>query len=96
MSFPLQPLEDRVIVQPAPAESTTAAGLLIPDVAQELPVYGTVLAAGPGRFENGSRLPMDVSVGDVVLYGRYGGTAVSYEGESYLIFTTRELLAVVG
>src|SRR6266511_4653968 len=91
----LKPLEDRIVVQPLDAEQTTASGLVIPDTAKEKPQEGVVLAVGPGRFENGERLPLDVSVGDTVLYSKYGGTEVKYGGEEYLILSARDVLAVV-
>src|SRR6185312_4002832 len=91
----IKPLEDRVVVKPLDAEQTTASGLVIPDTAKEKPQEGTVLAVGPGRFENGNRLPLDVKEGDVVLYSKYGGTEVKYNGEEYLVLSARDLLAVV-
>jgi chaperonin GroES len=91
----IKPLEDRVVVKPLDAEQTTASGLVIPDTAKEKPQEGTVLAVGPGRFENGNRLPLDVQEGDVVLYSKYGGTEVKYNGEDYLVLSARDLLAVV-
>ena len=91
----IKPLEDRIVVKPLEAETTTASGLVIPDTAKEKPQEGEVLAVGPGRFEDGKRLPLDVSVGDVVLYSKYGGTEVKYAGEEYLILSARDLLAVV-
>jgi chaperonin GroES len=91
----IKPLEDRIVVQPLDAEQTTASGLVIPDTAKEKPQEGTVLAVGPGRFEDGKRLPLDVSVGDVVLYSKYGGTEVKYNGEDYLVLSARDVLAIV-
>jgi chaperonin GroES len=91
----IKPLEDRIVVQPLDAEETTASGLVIPDTAKEKPQEGTVLAVGPGRFEDGQRLPLDVSVGDVVLYSKYGGTEVKYHGEDYLVLSARDILAIV-
>jgi chaperonin GroES len=91
----IKPLEDRVVVKPLDAEQTTASGLVIPDTAKEKPQEGTVLAVGPGRFENGNRLPLDVQEGDVVLYSKYGGTEVKYNGEEYLVLSARDLLAVI-
>ena len=92
----IKPLEDRIVVQANDAESTTASGLVIPDTAKEKPQEGTVLAVGPGRFEDGNRVPLDVKVGDKVLYSKYGGTEVKYSGEEYLILSARDVLAVVG
>ena len=91
----IKPLEDRVVVKPLDAEQTTASGLVIPDTAKEKPQEGTVLAVGPGRFENGNRLPLDIKEGDVVLYSKYGGTEIKYNGEEYLVLSARDLLAVV-
>jgi chaperonin GroES len=91
----IKPLEDRIVVQPLAAEETTASGLVIPDTAKEKPQEGTVLAVGPGRFEDGNRLPLDVSVGDIVLYSKYGGTEVKYDGEDYLVLSARDVLAIV-
>ena len=91
----IKPLEDRVVVQANEAETTTASGLVIPDTAKEKPQEGVVLAVGPGRFEDGNRLPLDVKVGDVVLYSKYGGTEVKYSGEEYLVLSSRDVLAIV-
>ena len=92
----IKPLEDRIVVQASDAESTTASGLVIPDTAKEKPQEGTVLAVGPGRFEDGNRVPLDVKVGDKVLYSKYGGTEVKYAGEEYLVLSARDVLAVIG
>ena len=92
----IKPLEDRVVVQANEAETTTASGLVIPDTAKEKPQEGTVVAVGPGRIDdNGNRVPLDVSVGDVVIYSKYGGTEVKYGGEEFLVLSARDLLAVV-
>ena len=93
----LNPLEDRIVVQPLEAEQTTASGLVIPDTAKEKPQEGEVVAVGPGRFnEDGDgRVPMDVSVGDKVIYSKYGGTEVKYAGDEFLILSARDVLAVV-
>src|SRR5207247_2294322 len=93
--FSLQPLEDRVVVKPSEEEETTASGLVIPDTAKERPQEGKVMAMGPGRFEDGQRIPMDVKVGDTIIYSKYGGTEVKIEGEDYLILSARDVLAVV-
>ena len=96
MSVSIKPLEDRIVVQTLEAEQTTASGLVIPDTAQEKPQEGTVVAVGPGRVDdNGNRVPMDVAVGDVVIYSKYGGTEVKYAGEEYLILSARDILAIV-
>ncbi|MGI8534971.1 MAG: co-chaperone GroES [Mycobacteriales bacterium] len=91
----IKPLEDRIVVQAVDAESTTASGLVIPDTAKEKPQEGIVLAVGPGRFEDGTRVPLDVNVGDKVLYSKYGGTEVKYSGEEYLVLSARDVLAVI-
>jgi chaperonin GroES len=92
----IKPLEDRVVVQANEAETTTASGLVIPDTAKEKPQEGTVVAVGPGRIDdNGNRVPLDVNVGDVVIYSKYGGTEVKYGGEEFLVLSARDLLAVV-
>ena len=97
MSVNIKPLEDRIVVKPLDAEQTTASGLVIPDTAKEKPQEGEVVAVGPGRFnEDGDeRIPMDVSVGDKVIYSKYGGTEVKYGGEEYLILSARDVLAIV-
>jgi len=92
----IKPLEDRILVQPLEAEQTTASGLVIPDTAKEKPQEGKVLAVGPGRIDdNGNRVPLDVAVGDVVIFSKYGGTEVKYTGEEYLLLNARDILAVV-
>ena len=96
MSVNIKPLEDRIVVKPLDAEQTTASGLVIPDTAKEKPQEGEVLAVGPGRFEDGSRVPLDVKVGDKVIYSKYGGTEVKVQGDEYLILSARDVLAVVG
>jgi chaperonin GroES len=94
-TFGLKPLEDRVAVHPSEEEQTTVSGIVIPDTAKEKPQEGEVMAVGPGRFEDGQRIPMDVSVGDKVIYSKYGGTEVKVEGEEYLILSARDVLAVI-
>ena len=110
MSISLTPLEDKIIVKQAEAETQTASGLFIPDNAKEKPQQGEVLAVGPGRRndageripfdvkvdDKGERIPMDVKVGDKVLYSKYGGTEVHYQGEDYLIVSARDILAILG
>ena len=97
MSVTIKPLEDRILVQTLDAEQTTASGLVIPDTAKEKPQEGKVLAVGPGRFdESGAkRVPLDVKVGDVVIFSKYGGTEVKYNGEEYLLLSARDVLAVI-
>ena len=92
----IKPLEDRVVVQANEAETTTASGIVIPDTAKEKPQEGTAVAVGPGRFDdNGNRIPVDVKVGDTVIYSKYGGTEVKYDGEDLLILSARDVLAVI-
>ena len=95
MGVSLQPLEDRIVVKPSEGEEMTASGLVIPDTAKEKPQEGEVLAVGPGRFEDGNRVPLDVKIGDKVIYSKYGGTEVKYDGQDYLILGARDILAVV-
>ncbi len=95
----LKPLGDRIVVEPKDEdEARTASGLVIPDTAKEKPQLGKVLAVGPGQWnEDGDeRIPLDVAVGDLVFYSKYGGTEVKYEGEDYLILSARDVLAVLG
>jgi chaperonin GroES len=95
MAVAIKPLEDRIVVKASEAETTTASGLVIPDTAKEKPQEGKVVAVGPGRFDDGVRVPMDVKVGDVVLYSKYGGTEVKYNNEEYLVLSARDILAVI-
>ena len=91
-------MADRVLIEAAPAEEKTASGIIIPDTAKEKPQQGTVLAVGPGRWsdDEGKHFALDVKVGDVVLYSKYGGTEVSHGGDDLLILTSRDVLAIVG
>ena len=91
MSVNITPLHDRVIVQPAEAETTSKGGIIIPDTAKEKPQRGTVVAAGPGKKDE----PTTVKAGDTVLYGKYAGTEVSLEGTDYLIMRESDILAIV-
>ena len=92
----IKPLEDRIVVQVLEAEQTTASGIVIPDTAKEKPQEGRVLAVGPGRFDdNGNRVPLDVSIGDRVLYSKYGGTEVKHNNEEYLVLSARDVLAII-
>ena len=97
MASTLQPLEDRIVVRPGQAEETTVSGLVIPDTAKEKPQQGEVLAVGPGkRSDNtGELIPMDVSVGDTVVYSKYGGTEITSGGQDLLILSARDVLAIV-
>lgn len=93
----LQPLEDRLVVRPSESEETTASGLVIPDTAKEKPQQGEVLAVGPGKRSDhtGDLIPVDVNVGDIVVYSKYGGTEISNSGEDFLILNARDILAIV-
>jgi chaperonin GroES len=92
----LKPLEDRIIVRPNEAEETTVSGIVIPDTAKEKPQFGEVLAVGAGRRseQTGELIPLEVKVGDTVVYSKYGGTEIAVEGEDLLILTSRDVLAV--
>ena len=92
----IKPLEDKVLVQIAEAETTTASGLVIPDSAAEKPQEAVVIAVGPGRLdEQGKRIAVDVNEGDTVIFSKYGGTELKYNGEEYLLLSSRDLLAVI-
>jgi chaperonin GroES len=94
----LQPLDDRIVVRALDQEATTASGLVIPDTAKEKPQQGEVLAVGPGRRaeQSGEIIPLDVKVGDKVVYSKYGGTEITIEGEDLLILSSRDVLAKLG
>jgi chaperonin GroES len=91
MAVNIKPLADRVLIEPKEAEEKTASGLYIPNTAKEKPQRGTVIAAGPGKKDE----PMEVKVGDEVLYGKYSGTEISVDGEDYLIMRVSDILAIV-
>ena len=93
----LHPLEDRIVVRPGESEETTASGLVIPDTAKEKAQQGEVIAVGPGRrAENtGELVPVDVAAGDTVVYSKYGGTEITFEGEDLLILSSRDVLAKI-
>ena len=97
MSVSIKPLEDRIVVRPVDAEQVTASGLVIPDTAKEKPQEAEVIAVGPGRFnEDGdARVPLDVKVGDRVIFSKYGGTEVKYDGKEYLVLSARDVLAII-
>ncbi|KAM9861476.1 co-chaperone GroES [Leucobacter sp. BZR 635] len=96
MSVAIKPLEDRIVIQQVEAEQTTASGLVIPDSAKEKPQEGKVVAVGPGRVsDNGTRIPVDVAVGDIVIYSKFGGTEIKAAGEEYLVLSSRDILAVI-
>ena len=92
----LEPLGDRVVIRPADREETTRSGIVIPDTAKEKPQRGSVIAVGKGRRdEDGDRIPMDVAVGDTVLFAKYAGTEFKFEDEEYLILAEKDILAKV-
>ncbi|MCE1173809.1 MAG: co-chaperone GroES [Propionibacteriales bacterium] len=96
MAVTIKPLEDRVLVQPLEADQTTASGLVIPDTAKERPQEGTVVATGPGLANGeGGFLPMSIAVGDVVIYGKYTGTQIKYDGVEYLLLNSSDVLAII-
>ena len=93
----LQPLDDRIVVKPGESEETTASGLVIPDTAKEKPQQGEVIAVGPGKRseQTGDVIPLDVKVGDKVVYSKYGGTEITVDGDDLLILNGRDVLAVL-
>lgn len=91
----IKPLADRVLVKPDNAEETTASGIIIPDSAKEKPQRGTIVAVGPGKVENGTKIEMSVKEGDKVLYGKYAGTEVSVDNEEYLIMRESDIVGIV-
>ena len=95
MAISIKPLEDRVVVKTNEAEQKTASGLVIPDTAQEKPQEGTVVAVGPGRFDDGVRVPMDIKVGDVVLFKKYGPDEIEMDGKKYLVGDEDDILAII-
>ena len=92
----IQPLEDRVVITPTEEAEPMRGGLYIPDTAKEKPTQGEVIAVGPGRFEKGARIPMELKVGDKVIYGKYSGTPYTYEGDEYVIIKASDVLAKLG
>ena len=92
----LKPLGDRVIVEPSESEEMTASGIVLPDTAQEKPQEGKIVAVGDGKTEDGKKVPMEVKVGDKVIYSKYGGTEIKLDGEDYLILREDDILAVIG
>ncbi|MCU0622710.1 MAG: co-chaperone GroES [Gemmatimonadaceae bacterium] len=92
----VSPLADRVVVKALEETENMRGGLYIPDTAKEKPQQGEVVAVGPGRFEKDTRVPMEVKVGNKVLYGKYSGTEVTVDGEQYLILRESDVLAIVG
>ena len=96
MSVNFKPLADRVLVEPAPAEQKTASGIIIPDTAKEKPSEGKVIAVGPGaKTEDGKILPMEVKVGDLVLFGKWSGTEVKIDGVEYSIMKESDIMGIM-
>jgi chaperonin GroES len=96
MGLSLKPLADRVVVEPAPAEDKSAGGIILPDTAQEKPQQGVIVAAGPGKVsESGNLLKMTVKKGDKVLYGKYSGSEVTFDGVEYVIMRESDILAIL-
>lgn len=91
----IKPLSDRVLVRPDSAEEKTSSGIIIPDTAKEKPQRGTVVAVGPGKYENGSKIEMSVSEGDKVLYGKYAGTEIEIDGEELMIMRESDILGIL-
>lgn len=91
----IRPLGDRVVIEVAQAETKTASGIILADTAKEKPMKGVIVAVGPGEFQNGTRLPLDVKTGDVVIYSKYAGTEVKVDGKDYLVVRQSDILAVV-
>ncbi len=95
MAVKLSPLADRVVVKPIAREEVTKSGIVLPDTAKEKPQEGEIIAVGPGKIDdNGKRIPMDVKIGDVVIYARYGGTEMKIEGEELVILREGDILAI--
>jgi len=92
----ISPLEDRVVIRPSEEGETMRGGLYIPDTAKEKPTQGEVIAVGPGRFEKGARVPVDVKVGDTVIYGKYSGTPFTIDGKEVMIIKASDVLAKLG
>ena len=91
----IRPLGDRVVIEVAQAETKTASGIILAATAKEKPVKGVIVAVGPGEFQNGTRLPLDVKTGDAVIYSKYAGTEVKVDGKDYLVVRQSDILAVV-
>jgi chaperonin GroES len=92
----MKPLADRVVIKPSPAEEKTKGGIILPDTAKEKPVVGEVVAVGPGKIaDDGKKIPMEIKVGDKVLYGKYSGTEVTVDGEEYLIMREADIFAIM-
>jgi len=94
MAIKLQPLADRIVVKPIEREEMTKGGIVLPDTAKERPMEGEVIAAGPGKMtDDGKRIAMDVRVGDIVVYAKYGGTEIKIDGKDYMILNESQILA---
>lgn len=91
----LKPLGDKVVVEPSEGEEKTKSGIVLPDTAKEKPQEGKIMAVGSGRYEEGKRIPLEVKVGDTVIYSKYGGTEVKVEETEYLILSESDILAVM-
>ena len=90
----MKPLADRVVIKPAPAEEKTKGGIILPDTAKEKPVIGEIVAAGPGKVsDDGKKIPMDIAVGDAVIYSKYGGTEITLDGEELMLLHEADILA---
>lgn len=95
MAKNLKPLGDRVVVKPEPSEEKTMSGIVLPDSAKEKPQIGTIIAIGSGRIlDNGQKVPMEVKIGDKIIYAKYGGTEIKLDGEEYIILQERDILAI--
>lgn len=95
MSFSIKPLEDRIIILPIKADEVTSFGLVIPETAKEKPQEAEVVALGPGRIDDkGNRIPLDIAVGDRVIFSKYGGTELKHKNETYLLISARDILAI--
>lgn len=92
----IKPLADRVIVKALPMEEKTKSGIYMPDTAKEKPQEGEVIAVGPGKMEKGERIALDVKVNDRVIYSKYAGTEIKFDGEEYLILKEADILAILG
>jgi chaperonin GroES len=92
----IKPLADRVIIKALPMEEKTKSGIIMPDTAKEKPQEGQVVAVGPGKMEKGVRMALDVQVNDRVIYSKYAGTEIKYDGEEYLILKEADILAILG
>jgi chaperonin GroES len=95
MTIGIKPLENKIVVEVSAPETQTVSGLILPDGAGDKPQDGVVLAVGPGKFESGKRVELDIKVGDRILYSKYGGTEFKHNGKDLLILSARDVLAIV-